>query len=64
MPDRVLTLSRPSEHLRDALSYLEGLDFLIEAKDRGCLADPTSIPREIDRAKRSIGYALHLIAGP
>ena len=64
MPDRVLSLSKPSEHLRDALRYLESLGFLLEARDRNCLADPTAIAREIDRARRSIGYALHLIAGP
>lgn len=53
-----------TSHLRDALSYANGLRRLIEARDRGELADPPAIEREIERIELSIGAVLHLVEGP
>ena len=53
--------ARPSEYLRSALEYAGGLRMLIEAKDRGELADDTAIEREISRIEASVSHVLHLI---
>jgi hypothetical protein len=61
----VITIpSPPSEHLKAALEYAAGLRMLIEAKDHGMLADPTSIEREICRIERSVAYVIGVLAGP
>lgn len=56
--------SLPSEHLQAALAYAAGLRMLIEAKDRGTLADPNAIEHEICRIERSVAYVIGVLKGP
>lgn len=53
--------SPPSQFLRDALGYLAGLRLLLDAKDRGQLADPDAIEREIVRTEGCIAHVLGVL---
>lgn len=53
--------SPPSAFLRDALRYLAGLRLLLEAKDRGELADPGAIEREIVRTEGCVAHVLGVL---
>lgn len=51
--------AKPSDYLRHALEYASGLRLLIDAKDRGELADDTAIEREITRIELAVARCLH-----